>query len=441
MPVADHRFLALSERFLRRRAPGRALARLAATSLPLVAVERIAARAPEAGLAEETPSPLVCALALAPTGRGALEDAAVVVKDAIDVAGQPTTGGVLGGAPIADADATMVARVRAAGGRVIGKTKPTELGMDGVGALMPWPMPRNPRAPGYFPGGSSTGTAVAVAAGQARYGLGSDGLGSVRIPAAFCGLVGLKPGRAAWLAHGYRTPVRTLDVCGPIARTTADCARLWQVMADLPVHDVAAAVPTRLGVVRQLGPARACRSIQRAFARALAALGVGTEMVDILGADRVTFLGGMLGAVELAESADAARPLSPAGRMNVALGRAFAPADVARLHAQRAALIDATARALDRAPILAMPTTAIPPPALSRALLAGGQDLMLLRALGHYTPLANLCDLPAIAVPSGVDDRGRPLSIMFVGAAGSEPALLALAAAVEASGVGDQPVE
>ena len=137
MPTADHRFLALSERFLRRRAPGRALARLAATSLPLVAVERIAARAPEPGLADLAPTPLVCALALAPTGSGVLDDAAVVVKDAIDVAGLPTTGGVLGGAPIADADATMVARVRAAGGRVIGKTKPTELGMDSVGALMP----------------------------------------------------------------------------------------------------------------------------------------------------------------------------------------------------------------------------------------------------------------------------------------------------------------
>ena len=92
------------------------------------------------------------------------------------------------------------------------------------------------------------------------------------------------------------------------------------------------------------------------------------------------------------------------------------------------------------APILAMPTTAIPPPALSRALLDGGQDLLLLRALGGYTPLANLVDLPAIAVPCGVDDRGRPLSIMFIGARGSEPALLALAAAVEATGVGERVI-
>jgi aspartyl-tRNA(Asn)/glutamyl-tRNA(Gln) amidotransferase subunit A len=167
----------------------------------------------------------------------------VVVKDAIDVAGRATSVGLADGGDVATADATMVTRVRAAGGWLLGKTAMTELGMDGVGALMPWPMPRNPRAPGYFPGGSSTGTAVAVAAGLARYGVGSDGLGSVRIPAAFCGLVGLKPGRAPWLADGYRSPVRTLDVCGPIARTVADCARLWQVLDAQPIAAIAPAVP------------------------------------------------------------------------------------------------------------------------------------------------------------------------------------------------------
>jgi Asp-tRNA(Asn)/Glu-tRNA(Gln) amidotransferase A subunit family amidase len=441
MPVADRWFLGVAERFLARRTPGRLLARVAATSLPLTAVERIAGRTPEPGLADDEASPLTCALALPATAAGPLADAAVVVKDAIDVAGVPTTGGVLVGAPLASADATIVARIRAAGGRVIGKSKPTELGMDGLGPLMPWPMPRNPRAPGYFPGGSSTGTAVAVAAGLARYGLGSDGLGSVRIPSAFCGLVGLKPGRAPWLADGYRSPVRTLDVCGPMARTAADCARLWQVMAGLPIAPLAPAAPPRVGVVRQLGPGRACRVIQRAFARMIAALGAAVDPVELPGAERATLLGAMIGAIELAGGADATRPLSPAGRMNVALGRAFAPADVARLDAQRAALGAAAAAALTRAPILAMPTTAIPPPALTRALLAGGQDLALLRALGCYTPLANLCDLPAIAAPCGVDRRGRPLSIMFVAAAGRELDLLAIAAAVEATGLAEVPVE
>ena len=121
--------------------------------------------------------------------------------------------------------------------------------------------------------------------------------------------------------------------------------------------------------------------------------------------------------------------------MNLALGRAFATRDVARLHAQRDALRKATARALTQTPILASPTTAVPPPALSRGLLAGGQDLLLLRAIGAYTPLANLTGLPAIAVPCGVDDRGRPLSIMFMTTTGGETTLLRLALAVERAGL------
>ena len=87
-----------------------------------------------------------------------------------------------------------------------------------------------------------------------------------------------------------------------------------------------------------------------------------------------------------------------------------------------------------------MPTTAIPPPALTGRLLAGGPDLLMLRALGAFTPLANLADLPAIAVPCGIDDRGRPLSIMFVAARGGETALLRLALAVERTGLGDRPL-
>jgi Asp-tRNA(Asn)/Glu-tRNA(Gln) amidotransferase A subunit family amidase len=141
----------------------------------------------------------------------------------------------------------------------------------------------------------------------------------------------------------------------------------------------------------------------------------------------------MIGAIELVQGIYAERELTPAGRMNVALGRAFAAADIASLDAQRDALRDAAARALERTPVIAMPTTAIPPPALSHSLLAGGQDLMLLRALGAYTPFANLTGLPSIAVPCGTDDRGRPLSIMFVAPMGGEFTLLRIALKIETS--------
>jgi aspartyl-tRNA(Asn)/glutamyl-tRNA(Gln) amidotransferase subunit A len=171
--------------------------------------------------------------------------------------------------------------------------------------------------------------------------------------------------------------------------------------------------------------------VLEAFLRVLVALGVEVERFELPGIEHVTLLGGMLGAHELASGELGARASSPAGRMNVALGRSFAARDVARLDAQRAALRTATARVLERTPVLAMPTSAIPPPPLSSTLLAGGQDIVLLRAIGAFTPLANLVGLPAIAVPCGVDDRGRPLSIMFVTIAGGETALLELALAVE----------
>ena len=442
MVPSSARFLHVGERFLSRRKPGRALALLARAPVPVLAADWLAARTPELGLeAADDAGPLIATVDAAPaTADGVLAGDPVVVKDAIDVGGHRTGVGLRDGGDLPDGDATIVARVRAAGGWIYGKTRMTELGMDGVGALMHQPMPRNPRAPGYFPGGSSTGTAVAVATGLARYGLGSDGLGSVRIPAAFCGLVGLKPTHGRLPADGYRSPVASLDVPGPIARTVDDCARLWQVLAGEPPAALAPLVPATVGVIRQLGPERAARAIQLAFARALAALGVRAEIVDVAGADRCTVLGGLIGAHELAHGRYAARELSPAGRMNVALGRALADRDVARLDAQRASLRAATAAALARTPILAMPTTAVPPPALSRALLAGAQDLVLLRALAAYTPLANLTGLPAIAVPCGVDDRGRPLSIMFMTAAGGETTLLRLALAVEHAGLADAMV-
>ncbi len=434
MVAASAPWLRASERFLTRRQPGRALALLARTAVPVLAVERIAARRPEPGLDDESPDPLVCAVDLAaPRTDGPLAGAAVVVKDAFDVAGLRTGLGLRDGGEVATADAALVTRLRDAGGWILGKTKMTELGTDGIGALMPYPMPRNPRAPGYFAGGSSTGTAVAVAAGLARYGLGSDGLGSVRIPAAFCGLVGLKPGFGRLPTDGYRSPVRSLDSPGPIARTVDDCARLWQVLAGEPVRALSPLAPERVGVIRQLGPDRTARVVAAAFDRAIEQLGARVERVEIPGADRCTFLGGMLGAHELVSTPLADRALSPAGRMNVALGRAFADRDVARLIAQREALREATARALEATPILAMPTTAVPPPALTRGLLDGGQDLVLLRALGAFTPLANLTGAAAIAVPCGADDRGRPLSIMFMTAAGGEETLLRIALAVERS--------
>lgn len=414
---------------------GSVLTRVARTRVPIIRPDRFALRMPERGVAATACSAIITDHEPRPCTPGVL-DGDVVIKDQIDVEGMKTCVGLPDG-PVAERDATIVARISAAGGRVIGKAKMTELGIDGLGTVMNYPMPPNPRAPAYVPGGSSTGTAVAVASGVARYGIGGDGLGSIRIPAAFCGLVGLKPSRERVPRDGIRSPVRTLDAVGPIARTVEDCATLWQVIAGEPITAIEPLRPRTVGVPIIGGPLRVARSVWLAFRRMLDALGTEAQPIVLPGFEHVTFLGGMTGSHELATGPYAGATRTAAGRRSLALGGAIGARDYGRLQDQRKALREATARAMQTTPILALPTTAIPPPALTSALLAGKSEILMLRALGAFTPLANLCDLPAIAVPSGVDDRGRPLSIMFVAAHGEETTLLRIARAVELTGLGD----
>jgi Asp-tRNA(Asn)/Glu-tRNA(Gln) amidotransferase A subunit family amidase len=426
------------QRMLTRMRPGRALSFIATLPVPIFRAENFAAQLP--GYDLEHASPLVDVIEPQVGRGGALDGGTVIVKDQLDVKGLKTGVGLPDGGELADTDSAIVARIRAAGGTLLGKAKMTELGMDGIGTLMPYSIPPNPVSPGYAPGGSSTGTAVAVATGLARYGVGGDGLGSIRIPAAFNGLVGLKPSRTRLPREGIRSPVRSLDAVGPITRTVEDCARLWQVMAGEKIETLTPWLPDHIAIPVFAEPMRVAMSVRAAFYRMLDTLGVDTLRVELPGFDRATFLGGMTGAYELSSGPFAERTKSPGGRLSVALGRSFSERDVTRLTDQRQALKDTTLALLEKHPILAMPTTAIPPPALTPGLVKGA-GVMLLRSLGAFTPLANLCDLPAIAVPSGVDDRGRPLSIMFMGGLGSETQLLRLALAAEQTGLGKRPLD
>lgn len=417
---------------------GHALVALAKARVPVFRAEHFAGRSPDAD-APDT-SPIIDDVWTPPPAKPGVLDGDVVVKDQVDVAGLPTRVGLGETQPPADKDATLVARIIAAGGRIIGKAKMTELGIDGLGTLMPYPMPGNPVAPGYVPGGSSTGTAVAVARGLARYGVGGDGLGSVRIPAAFNGLYGLKPSRTRIPRDGIRSPVRSLDAVGPICRTAADTAALWQVMVGEPVTALTPLVPPRVGVPIIGGPLRVARPIWLAFQRMLAALQIDPERVVLPGLENVTFLGGMTGSYELTTGPYSGRTQTAAGRRSLRLGGMISELTFKRLQDHRERLKDSTARLLAHTPFLALPTTAIPPPALEKSMLAGNSEVVMLRALGAFTPLANLCDLPAIAAPMGVDERGRPLSIMFVGGPMAETDLLRIALAVEQTGLARTPI-
>jgi aspartyl-tRNA(Asn)/glutamyl-tRNA(Gln) amidotransferase subunit A len=178
----------------------------------------------------------------------------VSIKDLFDIAGDVTTAGskILRDAAPATSDATAVARLRSSGAVVIGRSNMTEFAFSGVGLNPHYGTPANPydRSARRIPGGSSSGAAVSVADGMAAFALGTDTGGSVRIPAALCGIAGFKPTRSRVPLAGAFPLSTTLDSVGPLAPTVACCATIFQVLADESGQLLApAALPElRLGV-------------------------------------------------------------------------------------------------------------------------------------------------------------------------------------------------
>jgi aspartyl-tRNA(Asn)/glutamyl-tRNA(Gln) amidotransferase subunit A len=160
--------------------------------------------------------------------QGSMHGLPVSIKDIIDVEGTPTTGHsriTITGA--AGRDAFIVARLRAAGAILLGKTSLHEFATGGPSFDVPWPPARNPWNPAYHPGGSSSGSGVAVAAGMVPAAIGTDTAGSVRNPATACGLVGMKPTYGAFSRSGIFPLAPSLDQAGPITRTVIDNAMLF----------------------------------------------------------------------------------------------------------------------------------------------------------------------------------------------------------------------
>lgn len=206
---------------------------------------------------------------------------AVTVKDLFDVAGQVTTAGsrLLGpdgiGAPPATADGPAVARLRQAGGVLIGRTNMSEFAFSGVGINPHFGTPANPadRVVDRVPGGSSSGAAVSVADGSAWVGLGSDTGGSLRIPAALCGIVGYKSTARLVPAQGAFPLSTTLDTVGALTRSVRDAVRVHEILAQRTVVKSSAPLGhVRLAVVRHTLLDGLDATVSRAFERALQTL-------------------------------------------------------------------------------------------------------------------------------------------------------------------------
>ncbi len=365
------------------------------------------------------------------------------VKDNIDVAGMPTTAGCPAFAYTPADDATCVRRLREAGALILGKTNLDQFATGLVGVRTPYPVPRNALDPALVPGGSSSGSAVAVARGLASFALGTDTAGSGRVPAALNGVVGWKPSLGAISTRGVVPACRTLD-CVSVFAGGVDEA--WAVSAVLAAYDPADPYarrrPMRARDGRTVGltlgvPAVSSRrffgdAVQRAaFERDLEVLeGLGCRLrpLDFTPFYEVAallyegaWLAERLVAVEdlLAEQPDALHPttaavIAPAGRLSAA--RAFK--DRYRLAALRREI----ETSLDGLDGLAVPSI---PRLVTRAEIEA-DPLGPNRELGTYTNFANLLDLCAVTLPTAPRADGGPASLTLLARGGEDGRVLPL---------------
>lgn len=347
----------------------------------------------------------------------------LAVKDAIDVAGVPTTAAcpvIADRATPAERDAPVVAAARAQGAGIVGKTNLTELcrAADGVN---PWTgTPRNPLDPRLVPGGSSSGSAVAVAVGEADVALGTDTGGSVRVPAACCGAVGLKTTYGRVSLDGVFALAPSLDTVGPIGQDVASVALGMRLIE--PGFVPSAPPQGVLGRLRPVGPA-IDPAVDAAVDSALRSAGLA--FVD----ERVELWPGALAAgntLLLAEGYRGHRGLlaypermSARIRRRIERGARITDGRLDEAYATRIALRSLLDRLFERYPVLALPTLPAPPPRI------GAERDVDLTAL---TLPFNLSGHPALALP--LPGGG---SIQLVGPPGGEERLLALGALVEAT--------
>lgn len=352
----------------------------------------------------------------------------LAVKDAIDVAGLPTTAGsaaVAAEAEPAERDAAVVASARAAGARIAGKTNLTEfcLGVDG---LNPWSgTPVNPLDPSRVPGGSSSGSAVAVATGEADVAFGTDTGGSVRVPAACCGIAALKTTHGRVPLDGVHPLSPSLDTVGPMGRDVAALVLGMRLIepgfAPVPYEPGGSLARIRaMGVRPEIDAA-----VDDALRRVAPLTDVRTEYFQeaamangvIVGGEAWPRLGRYLERPD--RVSERVRHRLPLLR-SIAHGRAGWAAEIRR--ALRAEL-DAILR---RHPAIALPVLATVAP-------EPDEDPEGDLALTTLTGPVNVAGLPAIALPVPLPGSHLPASVQLIGPAGGEERLCGLAAAIESA--------
>ncbi len=386
--------------------------------------------------------------------RGPLHGVPVAIKEEVDVAGEVTTFGGRANTRPAARDAAVVARLRAAGAVVVGRTNMPEFGQWPFTESVAHGITRNPWDTTKSPGGSSGGSAAAVAAGLVPVGIGGDGGGSIRIPAACCGLFGLKPQRGRVTMDPHEHGWWALSTTGPLTRTVRDSALVYDVIhgalprdrfrAEPPERsfaEAAASDPGRLRVgwsVKAPTPgirpaAEHVRAVE-ATAALLEDLGHHVEEIDPRYPDpAAAFLPQFFAGVRsLAEVVEAPERLERRTRETIRLGSWVTPR-VREWAIRRGERLAVRAnQVFDRVDVLLTPTLAPRPPEVGVIDGLGTlRAIALSMPMVAYTALWNVTGNPAASVPAGFADDGLPLAVQLVGRPHAETTLLSLAAQLE----------
>lgn len=364
------------------------------------------------------------------------------VKDNIDVAGRATTAGCPGFTRVAEASAPVVELLEQAGAILVGKTNLDQFATGLVGTRSPYGVPRNPHAPDYVPGGSSSGSAVAVASGQVAFALGTDTAGSGRVPAAMNGVVGLKPTRGLLSTRGVVPACRSLDCVSVFAATPGDAAQVFDVIyAQDPLDDLGRrsdqrdllrpdeVSALRVGVPALGGVDVAIRDMFEDQVAALARLGTTIVPIDLSSfeaAGRLLYDGPWL-AERVAGVGDfvARNPeaVLDVTRKVIAGGEGYTAVDLFRGMEELAGLRRRAEEIFGQVDVIVLPSV----PTLTSLAEVEADPIGSNARLGQFTNFVNLLDLSAVAVPAGVID-GVPVGITLLGPALADRTLLRLAA-------------
>jgi aspartyl-tRNA(Asn)/glutamyl-tRNA(Gln) amidotransferase subunit A len=374
----------------------------------------------------------------------ALAGLPVSVKDLFDVAGEAIPAGsiVLRDAPKAAGDAPVIARLRAAGAVIVGRTHMSEFAFTGLGLNPHFPVCANPRDAARVPGGSSSGAAVSVARGQAVMGLGTDTGGSVRIPAAFCGVTGFKPTQRRITREGTFPLSVSLDSIGPIANSVACCRLSDAVLADQPIkpHPALSLNGMRFAVPTDYVFDGVDDVVGAAFERALGILSDGGATVERLRfpefarIPEITARGAIANAEAYAfhnrmDLLKHGARYDPNVLARIEIGGRMTAGDVEALFAARAALIADANRHSAGYDALLTPTVAIVAPrfedVVDPSAFARANGLALRNA-----GLVNLLDRCALSVPMHREGE-LPSGLMIVGETMGDARLFAVGEAIE----------